>query len=118
VVALHGVLEGRETGQEVYSTRLVYIEGAADVFVVAIVAARISNVATDTNQFRLGFADPGVAAKTATEVAFGINWILNNNVKYSIDYADIFFRDGASTNGNVTDRPAESVFETQLQIAF
>jgi len=82
------------------------------------VAARISNVATDTNQFRLGFADPGVAAKTATEVAFGINWILNNNVKYSVDYADTFFRDGASTNGTVTDRPAESVFETQLQIAF
>jgi hypothetical protein len=32
-------------------------------------AARISNVANDIRQFQLGFADPGVSAKSATEYA-------------------------------------------------
>jgi phosphate-selective porin OprO/OprP len=81
-------------------------------------AARISNVATDTRQFQLGFANPSVSAKTATEFALGINWILNNNVKYGFDYADTYFYGGAGTTAASTDRPAESVFESQLQIAF
>jgi phosphate-selective porin OprO and OprP len=82
------------------------------------VSARISNVATDTRQFQLGFANPSVSAKTATELALGINWILNNNVKYGFDYADTYFYGGAGTTASPTDRPAESVFESQLQIAF
>jgi phosphate-selective porin OprO and OprP len=86
--------------------------GAVDI------AARISNIATDTRQFQLGFANPSVSAKTATEFAFGINWILNDNVKYYLDYADTYFYGGAGTSTGRTNRPAESVFESQLQIAF
>ena len=40
------------------------------------VAARISNTAAQSRQFELGFANPGVLAKTATEFALGINWYL------------------------------------------
>jgi phosphate-selective porin OprO and OprP len=87
-------------------------------------AARISNVAADTGQFKLKFADPTMSAKTATEYAFGVNWYLNPNIKWQFDYARTFFNWGAgkagATNATtvVKDRPDESVFETQLQLTF
>ena len=82
------------------------------------VAARISNVAAQTRQFQLGFANPGLSAKTATEFAAGINWYLTPNVKWQFDYANTFFNGGAGTAADVKDRPNESVFESQLQISF
>ena len=81
-------------------------------------AARISNVATETRQFQLDFASANVAAKTATEWALGVNWYLNDNVKWQFDYANTFFDGGAGTPAVTSDRPNESVFESQLQIAF
>jgi len=81
-------------------------------------AARISNVAAQTRQFQLGFANPSVSAKIATEVAAGINWYLSNNVKYWFDYANTFFYEGAGTPAAPKNRPTESVFESQLQVAF
>ncbi|MDO8432145.1 MAG: porin [Candidatus Binatus sp.] len=77
-------------------------------------AARISNVSTDSSQFKLNFANPTVSARTATEWAVGMNWYLNNFIKWQFDYARTFFDKGAVFG----DRPDESVFETQLQIAF
>ena len=65
-----------------------------------------------------------MSAKTATEYAFGVNWYLNANIKWQFDYARTFFDAGAGTAATATapafvkDRPDESVFETQLQIAF
>ncbi len=81
-------------------------------------AARISNVAADSRQFQLGFANPGVAAKTATEFAAGINWYLTSNIKWQWDYANTYFDGGAGTTALPRDRPNESVFESQLQITF
>ena len=82
------------------------------------VAARISNVATQTRQFQLGFASPNVAAKTATEFALGVNWYLSDNVKWWFDYANTYFDGGAGTAALPKDRPNESVLESQLQIYF
>ena len=82
------------------------------------VAARISNVALQTRQFQLGFANPSVSAKTATEFALGVNWYLSDNVKWWFDYANTYFNGGAGTAKVPRDRPNESVFESQLQIAF
>jgi len=81
-------------------------------------AARISNVAAQTRQFQLGFAAPNVSAQTATEWAAGVNWYLTPNVKWQFDYANTYFNGGAGVKGAVTDRPNESVFESQLQITF
>ncbi|HEY9157061.1 OprO/OprP family phosphate-selective porin [Candidatus Binatus sp.] len=81
-------------------------------------AARLSNLATDSRQFKLGFADPTVSAKTATEYALGLNWYLSSNTKWQFDYARTFFDAGAGVPGAVKDRPDESVFESQLQISF
>ena len=80
--------------------------------------ARLSNVTADTRQFKLGFASPNLSAKTATEYALGINWYLSSNVKWQFDYARTFFNWGAGAKGAIKDRPDESVFESQLQIAF
>src|SRR5271168_1002071 len=81
-------------------------------------AGRVSNVAADTRQFELGFANPSVSAKTATEWAAGFNWYLSNNVKFYFDYANTYFNGGAGTTAAPKDRPNESVFESELQIAF
>ncbi len=80
--------------------------------------ARLSNVSADTRQFKLGFANPNLSAKTATEYALGINWYLSSNVKWQFDYARTFFNWGAGAKGAIKDRRDESVFESQLQISF
>jgi phosphate-selective porin OprO/OprP len=80
--------------------------------------ARLSNLSADPRQFKLAFANASTSAKTATEYALGINWYLNSNVKWQFDYARTFFNWGAGVKGAVTDRPDESVFESQLQISF
>ncbi len=82
------------------------------------VAARVSNVAAQTRQFQLGFANPSVSAKEATEWSVGVNWYLSHNVKWQFDYANTFFNGGAGTTALPKDRPNESVFESQLQISF
>jgi phosphate-selective porin OprO/OprP len=82
------------------------------------VAARISNVAAQSRQFQLGFANPSVSAKSATEWSAGVNWYLSHNVKWQFDYANTFFNGGAGTTAVPKDRPNESVFESQLQISF
>jgi phosphate-selective porin OprO and OprP len=82
------------------------------------VAARISNISADPRQFTLGFASPNLSAKTATEWALGLNWYLTSTVKWQFDYANTFFNGGGGTAIDTTDRPNESVFETQLQLFF
>jgi phosphate-selective porin OprO/OprP len=82
------------------------------------VAARISNVAAQSRQFQLGFANPSVSAEEATEWSVGVNWYLSHNVKWQFDYANTFFNGGAGTTAMPKDRPNESVFESQLQISF
>ena len=81
-------------------------------------AARISNVAAQSSQFRLGFASKNVSADAATEFALGVNWYLSDNVKWWFDYANTYFDGGAGTAAAPRDRTNESTFESQLQIAF
>lgn len=80
--------------------------------------ARISNVATDSGQYKLAFASAAASAKTATEFALGLAWYPSENVKWQYDYANTFFNGGAGTTAAPKDRPNESVFETQIQLAF
>jgi phosphate-selective porin OprO and OprP len=83
------------------------------------VVGRISNVAVDSGVFKLGYANANVSANNATEYAFGLNWYLNANVKWQLDYARTFFNGGAGSSPKFPqDRPDEGVLETQLQISF
>ena len=86
------------------------------------VAARISQLSLDPETFststRLAnswFADPTTQASKATAWTLGLNWYLTQNVVWYVDYTVTRF-DGGAPPG--TERPNESAFFTQLQLAF
>ena len=74
------------------------------------IAARVHQLEIERQVFDLGFAAAGASGK-ADAWTVGLNWILNGNVKYTLNFERIVFddnRDGA--------RPAENgiAFRTQL----
>jgi phosphate-selective porin OprO/OprP len=79
------------------------------------IVARLGSLGVDSDVFRDGFADLAKSARTATEWGGGINWYLNRNVKFQLDYLRTYFDGGASGGHN---RPDESVILSQLQLAF
>jgi phosphate-selective porin OprO/OprP len=79
------------------------------------IGARVDQLLVDRAAFNDGFANPGKSARQATEFAFGLNWYLNRNVKFMIDYEHTSFTLGASGGGN---RPSESAILTELQLAY
>lgn len=61
------------------------------------------------------FADPSLQAREATAWTVGLNWYLTQNVAWYLDYTTTQFDGGAANGGN---RPHESAFFTQFQVAF
>lgn len=62
----------------------------------------------------LSFADPDTAPHKATAAGIGLNWYLNENVKWMFDYERTRFGGGA-VNG---DRPDENAFLTRFSLVF
>lgn len=70
-------------------------------------------------------ADPRNSVSSASSWALGVNWWLNNNVKFMADYnqtefdggAGVYDSKGALTN-QVRDRQTERVFMTRVQVSF
>ena len=60
------------------------------------------------------FADPTVSARAARALGIGVNWYLNQNVKWMFDYERTRF-DGGATSG---DRPDENVLLTRFALVF
>jgi phosphate-selective porin OprO/OprP len=60
------------------------------------------------------FADPAAAASQATAYGIGLNWYLNENLKWVLDYEKTDFEGGAATG----DRPDEEVFLTRVAVGF
>lgn len=82
------------------------------------VVARYSELKIDAAAFIGGaesFADPGVAPRRARAAGVGINWWLNANVKWVLDYEVTRF-DGGATNG--TNRAAERALTTRFALTF
>jgi phosphate-selective porin OprO/OprP len=77
-------------------------------------AARYSQLSVDKAAFDHGFADLKKAAKGANEWALGLNWYLNKNVKFSMNYESTAF-DGGAASG---DRKAEHAVMSRVQISF
>jgi phosphate-selective porin OprO/OprP len=80
--------------------------------------ARYSALNIDGDAFTGGaqsFADPAAAPRKARAVGVGINWWLNANVKWVLDYEVTQF-DGGATGG--TDRGAERALTTRFALAF
>jgi len=76
-------------------------------------ATRYSKLTIDKDAFPI-FADLARAAQTATAWAVGINWHLNRNAKFTVDYEQTDFEGGASTG----DRKSEKIVFSRLQISY
>jgi len=82
------------------------------------IAARYHVLDVDGDTFAGGadsFADPDVSARKATAWALGLNWYLNENVKWVLNYEHTSF-DGGAAGGR--DREAEQAFLTRVALGF
>ena len=81
-------------------------------------AARYHQLTIDDRAFAGGadsFADPAVSARKATGYTLGLNWYLNPNVKWVLNYEHTSFEGGAPGGG---DRPDEQAVLTRVALGF
>jgi phosphate-selective porin OprO and OprP len=82
------------------------------------VVARAQALKVDENAFTGGsrsFADPAAAASEAESWGVGLNWYLNENVKWLLDYERTSFEGGAVGGA---DRPDEDAVQLRLAVGF
>lgn len=85
------------------------------------VALRYSELNVDDDAFEGGsnsFAELHKSAKSAESWALGLNWHLNNFVKFATTYEHTQFDGGAGTALAVKDRDDEDVLSARFQLAF
>jgi phosphate-selective porin OprO and OprP len=81
------------------------------------IKARVQQLNVDDNAFSGGsdsFADPLVSARQADSYGVGLNWYLNENVKWLLDYDHTTFEGGAATG----DRKDEDAYQLRLAVGF
>lgn len=61
------------------------------------------------------FADPAAAAREAKALGVGVNWYLNQNLRWMFDFDRTQFEGGGGASG---DRPDEKAFLLQIQMTF
>jgi phosphate-selective porin OprO/OprP len=86
---------------------------AAGVFGSFEIVARYNALEIDEDAFPV-FSNPQTFAQKATAWAAGLNWYLNRNVKFMLNYEQTAFKGGAAS-GNRQD---EKAFLTRFQIAY
>ena len=82
------------------------------------VVARFHQLQIDEAAFTDGassFADPSVSPRKATAAGVGLNWYLNQNVKWMFDYERTRFDGGAPAG---TDRAGENAFLTRFSLVY
>jgi phosphate-selective porin OprO/OprP len=77
-------------------------------------AARIHSLGIDDEVFARALADPTRAPSKAQAWAVGLNWYLNRNVKYVLNFEQTRF-DGGSASG---DRRKENAVLVRAQVSF
>jgi len=77
------------------------------------IAGRIGQLEIDEDAFPV-FANPDTSAEKATSWAVGLNWHLNRNVKFNLDYEQTKFRGGS---GGLLDN-GEKVFFARAQVSW
>ncbi len=95
-------------------TRFSPSEGTWGAFEIK---ARVQQLNVDDNAFSGGadsFADPLASASQADSYGIGLNWYLNENLKWLLDLEHTTFEGGAATG----DRKDEDSFQLRLAIAF
>ena len=78
------------------------------------VAARVHQLKVDPDTFDLGFADLGKSVRRGTAWTVGLNWYLNDNLKYVVNYGQTAFEGGAASG----DRQTEKTLLVRAQVRF
>jgi phosphate-selective porin OprO/OprP len=76
--------------------------------------ARVGQLTVDSNAFPI-YADPNTQAERSTTFGTGLNWILNDNAKLTLQYDYTSFVGGAANGAN---RPDANAITTQFQTYF
>ena len=79
------------------------------------VAVRAGQLSVDDGIFVAGYSDPSIWSRESTTVGAALNWILNENVKLTLQYDYTSFLGGAADGGNAPDNNA---ITTQVQLSF
>ena len=75
---------------------------------------RVHQLNVGDEAFAIGFADVTKSVRRATAWAIGLNWYLNRNIKYVLNYEQTSFVGGAATG----DRPREKAVLARAQVLF
>lgn len=85
------------------------------------VAARYQKLDIDDKAFEGGsasFANPATAVSAATGYSVAVNWYLNQNLRWTLEYDHTDFDGGAGTAALVTDRKDENAYVTRFALGF
>ena len=85
------------------------------------VAVRYQKLDIDDKAFAGGsasFANPATAASAASGYGLAVNWYLNQNVRWTLEYDHTSFEGGAGTATLITDRKDENAYVTRFALAF
>jgi len=77
--------------------------------------ARYGELTIDPDTFSKGFASATASASKAKELALGINWHLNKNVKAALEYERTTFE---SAIASATSRPNENLVLSRVQVSY
>ena len=80
--------------------------------------ARGDQLMIDNDVYNYGLASKSTAANEALEWSLGVNWYLNRNVKFQLDYENTTFRYGAGKATAVNALTAESAILSRMQLSF
>jgi phosphate-selective porin OprO/OprP len=81
-------------------------------------AFRYAQLNIDGETFTDGFANRKSSASQIDALTAGINWWLNRNILWQLNYEHAAFEDGAATDDVLRDRDPENVFLTRIQFVF
>ena len=85
------------------------------------IAARYQQLNIDDAAFTGGsasLANPATAVTAASGYGVAINWYLNQNLRWTLEYDHTDFEGGAGTAVNVTDRQDENAIVTRFALGF
>ena len=85
------------------------------------IAARYQKLNIDDNAFIGGgasFANPATAVTAAAGYGVAVNWYLNQNIRWTLEYDHTSFDGGAGTAALVTDRKDENAYVTRFALGF
>lgn len=85
------------------------------------IAARYQQLDIDDAAFAGGsasFANPATAVTAATGYSLALNWYLNQNVRWTLEYDRTSFEGGAGSASLITDRKDENAYVTRFALSF